>query len=148
MVPMAPFLNFTTAMPTSLALQIVVELLGGLRMSLLHLVSHHPAQQIHTVDALVHHAPAVLGPGAAPGSLVVIALVPVPAHMDRPVGELAEAALLQCLPGSLHCRVEAVLMAGAPWIWFRCAASTMASASAMDMAMGFSMMTLTPWAMQ
>ena len=96
-----------------LALQVVVELLGGLGVDLLYLVPHHPAQQIHAVDALVHHAATVLGPGAAPRSLVIVVLVPVPAHMDGAVGQLAEPALLQGLPGGLDGIVEPVLVAGA-----------------------------------
>ncbi|CAN4071007.1 Dihydrolipoamide acetyltransferase component of pyruvate dehydrogenase complex, partial [Dysosmobacter welbionis] len=96
-----------------LTFQIVMELLSRLGIDLHHIIPHHPAQKIHAMDALVHHAASVLGPSAAPGGLVVIALVPVPAHMDGAVGELAEPALLQGLPGGLDRRIEPVLVAGA-----------------------------------
>ncbi|CAN3995333.1 hypothetical protein GMJFJA_GMJFJA_10040, partial [Dysosmobacter welbionis] len=87
--------------------------MSRLGIDLHHIIPHHPAQKIHAMDALVHHAASVLGPSAAPGGLVVIALVPVPAHMDGAVGELAEPALLQGLPGGLDRRIEPVLVAGA-----------------------------------
>ena len=64
------------------------------------------------MDALIHQAAAVLGPGAPPGGLVVVAVVPVPADMDGAVGNLAEAAGLQRLTHLLNGHIEAVLVAG------------------------------------
>ena len=89
-----------------------MELLTGDAVDLLHLVSHHPAKQVDAVDALVHQAPAVLGPGSPPGGLVIIVPVAVPAHMDGSVGEAAEPPRLQGSAGLLHRHVEAVLVAG------------------------------------
>ena len=95
-----------------LTFQIVMELPAGLGVDASHLPAHHPAEQINAMDTLVHQAPAVLGPGAPPGRLIVIVLVPVPPHMDGPVGELAETPLFQGLSGGLNGVVEAVLVAG------------------------------------
>ena len=60
------------------ALQIIVELLTCDAVDLIYLVSHHPAQQVDAVDALIHKAATILRPGAPPRGLVVI--VPVPVH--------------------------------------------------------------------
>ena len=65
------------------------------------------------MDALVHQAAAVLRPGAPPGRLGIIGPVPVPAHMDRPVGQPAETPRLQRPAGFLHRYIKAVLVAGA-----------------------------------
>ena len=89
-----------------------MELLLGDAVDFFHLVAHHPAQQVDAVDALIHQAAAVLGPGAPPGGLVIVAVVPVPADMDGAVGNLAEAARLQGLTHLLNGHIEAVLVAG------------------------------------
>lgn len=65
------------------------------------------------MDALVHETAAVLGPRAAPRSLLVIGAVAVPADVHGPVGQPAEAPRLQGVARLLHGHVEAVLMAGA-----------------------------------
>ena len=64
------------------------------------------------MDALVHEAAAVLGPGAPPGGLAVVAPVPVPPHVDRSVGHAPEATLLHGSADVAHGDVEAVLVAG------------------------------------
>ena len=64
------------------------------------------------MDALIHQAAAVLGPGAPPGGLVIVAVVPVPADMDGAVRNLTEAACLQRLAHLLNGHIEAVLVAG------------------------------------
>ena len=64
------------------------------------------------MDALVHEAPAILGPGPPPGSLIIVIPVAVPAHVDGPVGKAAEPACLQGPASFLHRHVEAVLVAG------------------------------------
>ena len=88
-----------------------MELLLGDAVDFFHLVAHHPAQQVDAVDALVHEAAAVLGPGAAPGGLIVVAVIPVPADMYGAVGDLTEAACLQGLTHLLDSHIEAVLVA-------------------------------------
>ena len=95
-----------------LALEVIVELLAGDAVDLVHLVPHHPAQQIDAVDALVHQAAAVLRPGAAPRCLIVVVPVTVPADVDAAVGELSEAPPLYGVAQLLHRHVEAVLVAG------------------------------------
>ena len=95
-----------------LTLQIVMELLLGDAVDFFHLVAHHPAQQVDAVDALIHQAAAVLGPGAPPGGLVIVAVVPVPADMDGAVRNLAETTGLQGLAHLLNGHIEAVLVAG------------------------------------
>ena len=63
------------------------------------------------MDALVHERAAVAGPAAAPGGLLIIRPVPVPAHVDRAVGQTAEASLIQGGAHALHGEIEAVLVA-------------------------------------
>ena len=89
-----------------------MELLAGDAVDLVHLVPHHPAQQIDAVDALVHQAAAVLRPGAPPRCLIVVVPVTVPADVDAAVGEFAEAPPLYGMAQLLHRHVEAVLVAG------------------------------------
>ena len=89
-----------------------MKALTGLAVDLHEFAVHHPAQQVDAVDALVHEAAAVLRPRAAPGRLLVVALVAVPAHVDGAVGEPAEAAVLERGARLLDGDVEAVLMAG------------------------------------
>ena len=89
-----------------------MEALPGLGVDRDHLAAHHPAQQVDAVDALVHEAAAVLGPGAPPGGLAVVAPVPVPPHVDRSVGHAPEATLLHGSADVAHGDVEAVLVAG------------------------------------
>ena len=89
-----------------------MELLTGDAVDLVHLVSHHPAQQVDAMDALVHQAAAVLRPGAPPRGLIVVVPVTVPADVDAAVGEFAEAPPLYGMAQLLHRHVEAVLVAG------------------------------------
>jgi hypothetical protein len=56
---------------------------------------HHPAQQVRPVDALVQQAPAVVLPGAAPGSRVEIGFVAVAAHLSRRMKEPSEGAAVR-----------------------------------------------------
>ena len=89
-----------------------MELLLGDAVDLLHLVAHHPTQQVDAVDALVHEAAAILSPGAPPGGLVIIAVVPVPANVDGAVGNFSKAPGLQSLAHLLNGHVEAILVTG------------------------------------
>ena len=95
-----------------LALEVIMELLFGDAVDLVHLVPHHPAQQVDAVDALVHQAAAVLRPGTPPRRLIVVVPVTVPADVDAAVGELSETASLYGMAQLLHRHVEAVLVAG------------------------------------
>ena len=71
-----------------------MELLLCNTVDLLYLVPHHPAEQVDAVNALIHQAAAVLGPGPPPGSLIVIVPVSVPSDVNGTVGDPAEAARL------------------------------------------------------
>jgi len=62
------------------------------------------------VTRLVGEHAAVIGPGAAPGILIVIGLVAAPAHAHRAEDEAPEAAGLQRLARLDHGNVETVLL--------------------------------------
>ena len=95
-----------------LALEVIVELLLGDAVDLVHLVSHHPAQKVDAVDALVHQAAAVARPFPAPRRLIVVVAPAVPADVDAAVGEPSEAACLYGMAQLLHRHVEAILVTG------------------------------------
>ncbi len=88
MVPTAPFDGHAQI----LAFYVVMEVTAGYAVDLFDFIAHHPAQEVHAVDALVKEAAAVAGPFAAPVSLVVIGLFPAPADVYRAVGQFAETA--------------------------------------------------------
>ena len=94
-----------------LGLQVMVELLPGQAVDLVDVITEGPAEEVNTVDALVHECAAVLCPGAAPGSLGIVVAVAVPADMNGTVGKPAEAAGLECPAHFLDRNVEAVLVA-------------------------------------
>ena len=73
-------------------------------------IAEEPFQHIDMMAGLVGEHAAVIGPGAAPGILIVIGLVAAPAHADRAENEAAEAAGLQRLARLHHGNVEAVLL--------------------------------------
>ena len=73
-------------------------------------VAEEPFQHVDVVAGLVGQHAAVIGPGAAPGVLVVIGLVAAPAHPHRAENEPAEAAGVQRLARLHHRNVEAVLL--------------------------------------
>lgn len=95
-----------------LGLQVMVELLPGLAVYLVNVVAEGPAQEVNAVDALVHEGAAVLCPGAAPGSLLVVGAAAVPADMYGTVGKPAEASGLEGPAHFLDRNVETVLVAG------------------------------------
>lgn len=95
-----------------LCLQVVVETLTRLPVDLDNLAAHHPTQQVNAVNALVHEAAAVLGPRAAPGRLLVVALVAVPANVNGAMREPAEAPRLKGRTRLLDSNVKAILVAG------------------------------------
>ncbi len=95
-----------------LGLEVMVELLPGLAVDLEDVVAEGPAQEVNAVDALVHERAAVLGPGAAPGCLLVVGAAAVPADMYGTVGKPAEASGLKCPAHFLDRNVETVLVAG------------------------------------
>ena len=99
--------------PQILRLNVIMLQIVGIGHDLGHFIAHHPAQQINIMDALVHQRAAVLGPGAPPGSLLVIAGAPVPADMGRAVQHPAKAALFHRVPDFLNGFVKPVLVAGA-----------------------------------
>ena len=76
-------------------------------------ISHHPAEQIDVVDALIHQRAPVLIPSAPPFGLIIVALIPVPSDVGGAVVEPAEAPGLQSFPDFSDGGVEPVLMAGA-----------------------------------
>ena len=64
------------------------------------------------MDTLIHQRTSIRCPFSSPGSLAVIAFVPVPQYMNRTMGQFSEAPSFQSLSGLLHCQIEPVLMAG------------------------------------
>ena len=77
-------------------LEIRMLKLVGIGHYFLNLITHHPAQQIDIVDALIHQAAAVLCPGAPPGCLIIVALATVPTDMRRSMGKPPKASGFQC----------------------------------------------------
>ena len=73
-------------------------------------VAEEPFQHVDVVAGLVGEHAAVIGPGAAPGILIVIGLVAAPADADRAENQAAEAAGLQRLARLHHGNVEAILL--------------------------------------
>ena len=67
-----------------------MEALAGCAVHLHYVLPHHPAEKVDAVYALIHQRATVLLPRTAPGSLIVVALTAVPAHMDASVGKLPE----------------------------------------------------------
>jgi len=73
-------------------------------------VAEKPFQHIDMMTGLVAQHAAIIGPGAAPGILVLISLVPAPAHADGAEDEPPEPAGLQCLARLDDGHVETVLL--------------------------------------
>ena len=78
----------------------------------LNLVSHHPAQQVDTVDALIHKTSTVACPFSAPGGLRVVAFAAIPAYMNGTMRELAKPPRFDCRTKLLNGNVKPVLVAG------------------------------------
>ena len=73
-------------------------------------IAEKPFQHVDVMAGLVGEHAAVIGPGAAPGVLIVIGLVAAPAHAHRAENQAAEAAGLQRLARLHHRNVEAILL--------------------------------------
>ena len=89
-----------------------MEALPRLPVNFNDLAAHHPAQKINAMDALVHEAAAVLRPCAAPGGLIIVVPVAVPADVNRAVGEPSKTPGFERGASPLNGDVEAVLMTG------------------------------------
>jgi len=72
------------------------------RIDALH-VAAEPDEQVNCVDRLVRQYAAVVSPGSAPTSFVVILLMPAPAQSGREQRDLAEASVIVSLPQGSHC---------------------------------------------
>ena len=73
-------------------------------------IAKEPLQHIDMVAGLIGEHAAVIGPGAAPVVLVVIGLVPAPAHAHGAQDEPPEPAGVERLARLDHGNVEAVLL--------------------------------------
>src|SRR6266404_8063467 len=75
-----------------------------------HDIAKKPLQHIDMMTGLVGEYAAIIGPSAAPIVLIVVGLVPAPAHAHRPKNETAESTGLQRLACLNHRNVEAILL--------------------------------------
>src|SRR3982075_1345960 len=75
-----------------------------------HNIAKKPLQHIDMMTGLVGEHAAIIGPSAAPIVLIIIGLVPAPAHAHCPKNETAESTGLQRLACLNHRNVEAILL--------------------------------------
>src|SRR3982074_3732397 len=73
-------------------------------------IAKKPLEHIDMMTGLVGEYAAIIGPRAAPIVLIVVGLVPAPAHAHCPKNETAESTGLQRLACLNHRNVETILL--------------------------------------
>ena len=108
-------------------------------------LAHEPPEHVDMMAGLIGDHAAVLGPGAAPRILIVVALVAAPAHAHRAEHELAEASGIERFARFDDGHVEAVLLDDEqPYACIDRKRAIIASASSRRSAIGFSTTTCRP----
>src|SRR5699024_963604 len=91
----------------------ITQIIAGHSHDGVRLAAEAPLKQINVMNALVHQRAAVLSPGAAPRSLLIIRHRTVPKNTGRTVDKLSETAVLKGTVQLADRSVKAVLMANA-----------------------------------